>query len=177
MKSRWYALRSKPRQERALYNYICSQDVVCYYPSIRVNPVNPRSQKTKPYFPGYMFVYSDLSEVGLNRFRWVPHSLGLVRFGNVPAEVPENLIHAIKHTVSQIQNAGEETLLGLNPGDRVLIEDGPFEGFSGIFDTRLSSQDRIRVLLTMLDSSREVPVDLKIDQISKIKPRITRSNV
>ena len=168
MTSRWYALRSKPRQEYSLYNYISSQDVECYYPRIRVNPVNPRSQKIKPYFPGYMFVHSNLSIEGTNRFRWLPHSLGLVCFGKVPAEVPENLILGIKQTVSQIQDAGGETLHGLNPGDRVLIEEGPFQGYCGVFDTRFSGRDRVRVLLIMLQGSREVPVELKIGQISKV---------
>ncbi len=168
MTSHWYALRSKPRQEYSLYRYICSEDVECYYPRIRVNPVNPRSQKVKPYFPGYMFVYSDLGKVGLNRFRWLPHSLGLVCFDNVAAEVPENLIHSIKHTLSQIQDTGGEPLSRFKPGDRVLIEDGPFQGYRGVFDTRLSGRDRICVLLTMLQQKREVPVELKIGQISKV---------
>ena len=167
MTSRWYVLRSKPRKERSLYRYICSEDVECYYPCIRVNPVNPRSQKVKPYFPGYMFVQSNLQKEGMNRFRWLPHSLGLVRFGNVPAEVPENLIHGIKHTLSQIQDAGGETLHGLQPGDRVLIEDGPFQGYCGVFDTCLSGSDRIRVLLNMLQDSREVSVELDVGQIRK----------
>jgi len=177
MTSRWYALRSKSRQEYSLYSYICSQDVECYYPRIRVNPVNPRSQKVKPYFPGYMFVHFNLSKEGANRFRWLPHSLGLVCLGKLPTEVPEHLINAIKQAVSQIQDAGGETLHGLNPGDRVLIEDGPFQGYCGVFDTRLSGSDRIRVLLTMLQGSRKVPVELKIGQISKKKSRFNRLNV
>ena len=172
MTSRWYALRSKPGKEGSLYSYICSEDVECYYPCIQVNPVNPRSQKTKPYFPGYMFVQCDLDQVGNNRFRWLPHSLGLVRFGSVPAEVPENLILGIKQTVSQIQDAGGQTNSGLKPGDRVLIENGPFQGYRGVFGTRLSGRDRVRVLLTMLQDSREVPVELKIGQIYKEKARV-----
>lgn len=165
--TRWYALRSKPGKEGSLYSYICSEDVECYYPCIQVNPVNPRSQKIKPYFPGYMFVQSDLDQEGNNRFRWLPHSLGLVRYGNVPAEVPENLISAIKKTVSQIQDAGGETLSGLNPGDQVLIEDGPFQGYRGVFGTRLSGTDRIRVLLTMIQGQREIPLELEVRQITK----------
>jgi len=167
MTSRWYVLRSKPGKENFLYRYICSEDVECFYPCIRVNPVNPRSQKVKPFFPGYMFVYSNLREVGMNRFRWLPHSFGLVWFGNVPAEVPENLIRGIKDTVSQIQDASGETLHGLRPGDRVLIEDGPFAGYRGVFDTRLSGHDRVCVLLTMLQDNRELSIEMHVDQIHK----------
>jgi transcription antitermination factor NusG len=167
MTCHWYVLRSKPGKESSLYSYVSSEDVACYYPSIQTHPVNPRSRKIKPFFPGYMFVHTDLEEVGENRFRWLPNSLGLVRFDNVPAEVPDNLILGIKNTVSQIQDAGGETLAGLNPGDRVLIEDGPFQGYSGIFDTRLSGSDRIRVLLTMLQEGRELPVELNVTQITR----------
>ena len=163
----WYTLRSKPRKERALYQYICAEDVDCFYPRLRVNPVNPRARKIKPYFPGYMFVQVDLEEVGPNRFRWIPHSLGLVRFGGVPALVPENIIQGIQRTVEKINEAGGEELFHLQPGDQVTIEDGPFAGYRGVFDTRLSGSERARVLLSMLQGSREIPVELSVGQITK----------
>lgn len=163
----WYTLRSKPRKERALYQYICSEDVDCFYPRLRVNPVNPRARKIKPYFPGYMFVQVDLEEVGPNRFRWIPYSLGLVRFGGVPALVPENIIQGIQRTVEKINEAGGEELFHLQPGDQVTIEDGPFAGYRGVFDTRLSGTERVRVLLSMLQQSREIPVELSVGQITK----------
>ena len=163
----WYTLRSKPRKERALYQYICAEDVECFYPRLRVNPVNPRARKIKPYFPGYMFVQVDLEEVGPNRFRWIPHSLGLVRFGGVPALVPENIIQGIQRTVEKINEAGGEELFHLQPGDQVTIEDGPFAGYRGVFDTRLSGTERVRVLLSMLQQSREIPVELNVAQITK----------
>lgn len=163
----WYALRSKPRKERALYLYICTEDVKCFYPRLKVNPVNPRSRKVKPYFPGYMFVQTDLEEEGRNRFRWIPHSLGLVRFGDVPAVVPENLIHGIRRTLAEVNEAGGEELHGLQPGDQVRIEDGPFAGYRGVFDGKLSGRDRVRVLLSMIKQSREIPVELKAGQIKK----------
>lgn len=163
----WYTLRSKPRKERALYRYITAEDVDCFYPRLRVEPVNPRSRKVRPYFPGYMFVQIDLGELGQNCFRWLPHSLGLVRFGNIPAVVPENLIHGIRRTLAEINQAGGEELYGLQPGDHVRIEDGPFAGYRGVFDARLSGSDRVRILLSMLQSSREIPVELKAGQIKK----------
>ena len=163
----WYTLRSKPRKEQTLYQYISAEDVDCYYPCIRVNPVNPRARKIKPYFPGYMFVHTDLEQVGRNRFRWIPHSLGLVRFGGVPALVPENLIHGIQRTVEKINQAGGEELFHLQPGDGVTIADGPFAGYRGVFDARLSGTERVRVLLSMLQQDREIPVELSVSQLTK----------
>ena len=89
MTEKWYALRTKPRKEPALAQYLRAEGLECFYPQLRVNPVNPRARKTKPYFPGYLFLHTDLVRVGRNRFRWIPGSLGLVRFGGEPALVQE----------------------------------------------------------------------------------------
>ncbi|MEA2008920.1 MAG: transcription termination/antitermination NusG family protein [Chloroflexota bacterium] len=167
MSLQWYVLRSKPRKEGALWEYARSKELECFYPRIRVNPVNPRARKVKPYFPGYMFVKADLVETGRSEFRWMPHSLGLVRFGDEPAPVPDSLISGIRHTVAKIAEAGGEKLAGLQPGDEIYIEDGPFSGYRAIFDAQVSGQDRVRVLLQMLNNRREMPLELEVGQIRK----------
>ena len=167
MALRWYVLRSKPCKERTLWAFVCSKGVECFFPRIRVNPVNPRSRKIKPYFPGYMFVQADLEEVGYSKFRWMPNSLGLVRFDDQPSPVPDELISGIRRTVTKIAEAGGEKFIGLQPGDEVFIEDGPFSGYRAIFDAKVSGQERVRVLLKMLSDQRELSVELSISQIRK----------
>jgi transcription antitermination factor NusG len=81
--------------------------------------------------------------------------------------VPDNLVHGIQRTVEKINEAGGEELFHLQPGDQVTIEDGPFTGYCGVFDTRLSGTERVRVLLSMLQQSREIPVELSVGQITK----------
>ena len=91
----WYALRSKPRKEEVVWRQVKNQNIEVFFPRLKVQPVNPRSRKLRPYFPGYMFVQVDLDELGLSVFKWMPHTLGLVSIGDEPAIVPEHLIHAI----------------------------------------------------------------------------------
>ena len=55
----WYAIRSKPNKEDFLARQFEAADVPVFYPCLRVSPVNPRSRKTKPYFPGYLFIQVD----------------------------------------------------------------------------------------------------------------------
>lgn len=165
----WYALRSKPRKEDVVWRQVRTRGFETFFPRLRVNPVNPRSKKIKPYFPGYLFVYADLEEVGLSVFRWMPHAIGLVSFGGEPAPVPENLIHAIRKRVEQIAEAGGEVLDGLKQGDVVRISDGPFRGYEAIFDERLPGKERVRVLLELLGSQRRVPLELKTGQIQRKK--------
>lgn len=169
MSERWYALRSKPRKEDVVWRQVLARKLEVFYPRLRVNPVNPRAKKVKPYFPGYLFVRVDVDEVGLSYFQWMPHALGLVSFGGEPAPVPENLIHAIRTRVEEIAKAGGEVLADLKSGDPVRISDGPFKGYEAIFDTRLPGPDRVRVLLKFLGNQRRVPVDLNAGQIKRLK--------
>ena len=167
MPGNWYALRSKLRKEDVVWRQVTSHGFDVYYPRLRVNPVNPRSRKLRPYFPGYLFVRADLDEVGLSVFRWMPHTLGLVSFGNEPAIVPENLIHAIRKRLDEINAAGGEVFDGLKPGDAIWIVDGPFKGYEAIFDLRLPGSERVRVLLELLGNKRLVSLELRAGQIER----------
>lgn len=167
MTAHWYALRSKPRKEEALWQQVSARGFQVFFPRLRVFPVNPRAKKVKPYFPGYMFVYVDLDEVGLSTFQWMPYAVGLVSFDNEPAIVPENLIHALRKRLEEIAAAGGELFDGLRPGEAVKIRDGPFAGYEAIFDARLPGSERVRVLIQMLSDQRRIPVELRAAQIER----------
>ena len=170
MAESWYALRSKPRKEEVLWRQLRARDIEVFFPRIRVHPVNPRSRKLRPYFPGYMFVHVDLDEVGLSKFNWMPFAIGLVSFDGEPAVVPENLVHEVRKRVEEIADAGGEFFDGLQPGDSVRISGGPFAGYEAIFDMRLPGSERVRVLIQML-TDRNMPVELKAGQVERKKKR------
>ncbi|GAB4524437.1 MAG: hypothetical protein Fur0018_08000 [Anaerolineales bacterium] len=170
MTAAWYVLRSKVRKEELVYRQAAQRGLQVFYPRLRVNPVNPRARKVRPYFPGYMFVYVDLDEVGVSMLQWMPHSLGLVQFGGEPATVPENFIHAIRRRTDEIAEAGGEQFVGVAPGDVVHIQDGPFRGYDAIFDARVPGSERVRVLLQFLND-RKVPVELQAGHIAAHKKR------
>jgi len=169
MASYWYALRSKPRKEEVVWRQIRMQGIDVFYPRLRVQPVNPRSRKWRPYFPGYMFVNVDIDRVGLSSFQWMPHAIGLICFGDEPAIVPDNLVIAIKKRVDEIAAVGGEVFDGLNPGDIVTIDAGPFAGYEAIFDARIAGSERVRVLLQLLNDQRQVPLELDARQIKQKK--------
>ncbi len=170
MSANWYVLRSKARKEDALYAQALQRGLEVFYPRLRVNPVNPRSRKIRPYFPGYMFVHVDLDDTGLSLLQWMPNSLGLVQFGGEPASVPESMIHAIRKRLEEITAAGGELFMEVAPGDKVRIHSGPFAGYDAIFDARLPGTERVRVLLQFLNE-RQVSVELQAGQIAPHKSR------
>jgi transcriptional antiterminator RfaH len=163
----WYALRSKPLKEDLVWRQLNSKGIESFYPRIKVNPVNPRARKVKPYFPGYLFIRVNLDDVGISPLKWMPHTLGLVTFGEEPATVPEHLIKALEKRISEINEAGGAVLDGLSRGDKVWIHSGPFSGYEAIFDHRIPGKERVRVLLQFLGGPRKVPVELDVSQIQK----------
>lgn len=162
----WYTLHSHPHKEEILFRQVESQGFTAFYPRIRVHPVNPRSSKIKPYFPGYIFVRTDLEVTGMSVFQWMPYSTGLVTFGGEAALVPDNLIQAIRRRVFEIAEAGGQIFDGLKKGDTVDIQSGPFAGYQAIFDVGIPGSERVRVLLKML-SQREIMVEMQASQIQK----------
>jgi transcription antitermination factor NusG len=174
MTFRWYALKSHPHKEELLLQQLEAQGIETFYPRIRVQPVNPRSRKIRPYFPGYLFVNADLEVSGTSLFQWMPYTTGLVAFGGEPSSVPDALIVGIRQRIAEIKEAGGELFDGLKSGDAVLIQNGPFEGYRAIFDTRLPGSERVRVLLKILND-QAVRVELPAGQIVK-QPDKTRHN-
>lgn len=166
MTAYWYALQSKPNKEDALFDQLENQGIDVFYPRIRVTPVNPRAKKLKAYFPGYMFIHADLEETGISTFQWMPFARGMVAFDQEPATVPETLINAIRKRVENVNAAGGEVFEGLQKGETVLIQEGPFAGYEAIFDLRLTGSERVRVLIKLL-SQRQVPVELSAGQIRR----------
>lgn len=168
MSQAWYVLQSKPKKENQLYAYLESQGFEVFYPTIRVQPVNPRSSKIRPYFPRYMFVHVDLETVGISALQWVPGAVGLVQFEHYAASVPDPVIHELKRRVAAIEAAGGIQLEGLKRHDPVRITHGPLAGYDAIFDLRLSSSQRVQVLLEIL--GRQVKVKIDASMIEKRPP-------
>jgi transcription antitermination factor NusG len=168
MSGQWYVLRSKANKEDALWRELLARNYEVFYPQIQVKPVNPRSRKVRPYFPGYLFINIDLPQVGFSALAWLPHSYGLVSFDAEPALVPEILITALHRHMDAINDANGELFNGVKEGDVVSIQSGPFTGYEAIFDTRLSGSERVRVLLKLLNR-HQIPLELPASQIKRIR--------
>lgn len=160
----WYVMHSKTNKEEFLYEQLRSQDIDAYYPFIRVNPVNPRAKKTKPYFPGYLFIRVDLEKIGTSMLKWAPGSIGLVRFGGEYARVPDFVIEEIRRNLEIINANGNKKPQRFKSGDVVEIRSKPFDKYQAIFDSHIPGRERVRVLLQLLND-RQISVELSPEEI------------
>jgi transcription antitermination factor NusG len=162
----WYTIHSHPHKEDLLWEQLLARGIETFYPRIRVQVVNPRARKIRPYFPGYLFIRANLEEVSLSSFQWMPYATGLVSFGGEPAVVPDYLVIELKKRMGDITSVETEPSKDLKEGSRVVVTYGPFAGYEAIFNTRISGSKRVQVLLQML-GGRKVPLELSVNHIEK----------
>lgn len=165
---KWYVLRSKANKEIMLWRELKARGFECFYPHLQVRPVNPRSRKIRAYFPGYLFLQTDMEQLGISLFKWMPFSSGFIAFDGVPATVPDNLVEAIRRHVDEINAAGAQQRAGMRAGDVVTIQGGPFDGYEAIFDMHLPGRERVRVLLRLLQE-RHLGMELPADRIHPLR--------
>jgi transcription antitermination factor NusG len=159
----WYIFQSKARKEDLLCEQLRLRDVEIFFPTLRVQPVNPRARKIKPYFPGYVFGRIDLAESGRSILEWIPGAVGIVSFGGDPAPVPDELVATLRQYLARINESNSKGSEKYQAGDLVIIRGGPFAGYEAIFDVNLPGRDRVEVLLKLLQGSQvrvELPAEL-----------------
>ncbi len=162
----WYALRSKPNFEHIVFYQLADRNIETYYPRLDVNPVNPRSSKQKPFFPGYMFVKGELGDLYAKRIGLLRGVVGLVNFDHIPACIPDSLIEIIKSQVEREKNLQARDPEKLHPGDRVWIDDPILNGIEARFEQCINGEDRVAVLLSLLQG-RTVRVQIDADKVKK----------
>jgi transcriptional antiterminator RfaH len=165
----WYVIHSKPHKELFLQEQLLLRKLEVYCPTVHEPRHGQRAWKFRPYFPGYLFTHIDLEEVNPSILRWLPGAVGLVNFGGEPACVPDSILNAIRYRVDQL-NAENETPAAkmFKAGDEVIIHSGPFAGYEAIFCAELRDNERVQVLLRLLQD-HTIRVDLPVSQIELTK--------
>jgi transcriptional antiterminator RfaH len=169
----WYACRSKTRKEQLLSEQLRIRKFDVFFPYLRVRPVNPRSRKIQPYFPGYIFARIDLEATKLSMIDSMPGAIGLVSFGGEPAPVPDHLILVLSRHLEILNAVQADMTERFQKGDIVAIQGGLFAGYDAIFNSRLPGHNRVEVLLNLLHGTH-IKVQLPIEQIALRKsPSLT----
>jgi transcriptional antiterminator RfaH len=164
MKS-WYLIHTKPKSEQIAKENLERQEYEVYLPLIlgRTKKRGKTVKAIQPMYPRYLFIYlSDKTD------DWGPirSTLGvsaLIRFGMSPARVPDILISSLKNSENN-QGIHELNTKPMSPGDKLLIVEGPFEGYEATLFSQ-KSDDRVIVLLKIAENF----VKVKLNQ-SLIEP-------
>jgi transcriptional antiterminator RfaH len=163
--SNWYLIHTKIRQERVALENLERQGFACFLPLIRAEKLRRGALQVvqEPLFPRYLFIRLG---TGLESQSWAPirSTVGvsrLVTFGQTPAKIEDELI-------SQLQvkmDSTEVQLRHFEPGEQVVVTDGPFVGIEAIYQMA-DAEGRVMVLLNIL--SKQVKMSVPPDSIRKV---------
>lgn len=161
----WFLIYTKVRQERVAATNLIRQGYEIYLPFSKQRKTKRQKRQSviEPLFPRYLFIRID---TGIEDLRPIRSTIGvshLVRFGDSPAQVPQDLIDSIQ------ANADEEGYICLDDedfakGERVRVAAGPLFGSQGIFLEKKAS-DRVVLLLDIV--GRQTRTTLKATEIEK----------
>jgi transcription antitermination factor NusG len=153
---RWYAIHTRYQNEQAVAKSLLNKGFCVFLPTY--NSLHRWSDRKKlvtlPLFPGYLFFADEIS-------RWIqilstPGVNAIIRIGNVPAEIPNDEVVAIRRVVESTLCAEPHPFL--SSGDLVRIRSGPLEGLEGIVSRK---KDALRLVLSIriLGQSAAVEID------------------
>ena len=111
-------------------------------------------------FPGYVLLKMVMTDDTWHLVRNVRGVTGFVgEASNKPIPLTEEEVLALgmeKH----------EIVVSYNVGDRVRINDGPLESFTGIVDEIDAEKNKVVVVVSMF--GRETPVEMQLDQVEVV---------
>lgn len=112
-------------------------------------------------FPGYVLIKMVMTDDTWHLVRNVRGVTGFVgEASNKPIPLSEDEVLALGMEKREI-------VVLYNVGDRVRINDGPLESFTGVVEEIDAEKNRVSVVVSMF--GRETPVELELDQVEVIE--------
>jgi transcriptional antiterminator RfaH len=157
---KWFVVHTKPRKEKVAIDNLQRQGFMAYCPqTIQQKRRRQCWQKVvEPLFPRYLFVQLN---IGADNFLPIQSTLGvvgLVRFGDQPAVIPESTIEAIQQREQAITETCTEHP-SWSKGDLLELIEGPFTGLQGIF-LKKEGLERVSILLDILGRQNRFNVSI-----------------
>jgi transcriptional antiterminator RfaH len=146
----WYLVYAKPRREMVAQANLARQGYEIYLPLIRQARKRQGRRVTVvgPMFPRYLFIHLDSQSDNWGPIRSTLGVASLVRFGQHAAQLPDDLVTALRRR-EDMQGVQVLPTKEFRPGSRVRISEGSLAGYEGVFLAK-SGRDRVVLLLDIL---------------------------
>lgn len=159
----WHLLMTKPRDDARAEQHLLNQDYEIFRPLLKRLRLRRGRQTAvvESLFPRYIFIRLDEAVSNWAKLHSTRGVAGLVRFSELPARVPEDLVSAL---MSRADGDGiiDDTLQApslFQPGEEVTITGGSFRGLQAIVKAQ-SSEERVVILLDMLGKTQTLEMSI-----------------
>ena len=175
MAKRWYSVSvlsnfekkiAEQIRQKAEENGLTDQIDEVLVPTEEVIEIRRNKKVTteRRFMPGYVLVHMELSDEAYHLVNSINRVTGFLGPQGRPMPMRDAEVQAILGRVQE----GEEsprTLIHFDIGERVKVNDGPFEDFDGLVEEVDEENQRLKVTVSIF--GRATPVELEFTQVSK----------
>jgi transcriptional antiterminator RfaH len=149
----WYLVQSKPRNENRALENLVHQGYETYLPLIEVERIQHGRllKKMEPLFPRYLFLHLEEGNDNWGPIRSTLGVVGMVRFGQTYATVPDEVIDAVRLRTEEVKKSL------FSAGEAIRLVSGPLLGLEGVFEIA-DGEQRSFVLLEFMQKQQRVSV-------------------
>lgn len=125
-----------------------------------------KRKSERKFFPGYVLVEMEMTEATWHTVKETPKVLGFI--GGTPEKPAPITQKEADKILSRIQQQGEaapKPKTMFEPGEELLVIDGPFVDFKGVIEK--VDYDKSKVTLTINVFNRPTQVELEFKQVEK----------
>ena len=155
----WFVIQTKPGEEARAEANLSAWGLETFAPRWRERRVNSFTGKPtffpRPLFPRYIFARFDL-EQSWNKVSYTRGVQKVLSFGLGPVPVSDQTIEKLR---ARMDGDGYVRVdEDFEPGERVRIKHGIWRGVDGVFDSRLTDSERVKILLTSINYRASITV-------------------
>ena len=116
------------------------------------------------FMPGYVLVRMEMSDQGYHLISSINRVTGFLGPQGRPMPMRDSEVNAILNRVQEGEDA-PRTLVHFDIGEKVKVNDGPFEDFDALVEGVDEENQRLKVTVSIF--GRETPVELEYTQVTK----------
>jgi transcriptional antiterminator NusG len=128
---------------------------------------NKKRIKEQRHFPGYVLVKMELTDDAYHLVKNTPKVTGFLGQQNKPQPVSEREVQRILGQVEEAAQSKPRPIIAFDIGERVRVNDGPFQSFEGLVEEVDEDRGRLKVAVTIF--GRATPVELEYGQVEKVR--------
>ncbi|TNC62284.1 transcription termination/antitermination protein NusG [Rubellimicrobium roseum] len=122
-------------------------------------------QSERRFMPGYVLVHMEMGDDTYHLITSIPRVTGFLGPQGRPMPMRDSEVNAILNRTDAAETA-PRNLIRFEIGERVKVNDGPFEDFDGMVEGVDEEHQRLKVSVSIF--GRATPVDLEFSQVTKL---------
>ena len=123
-------------------------------------------QAERRFMPGYVLVHMELSDETYHLITSINRVTGFLGPQGKPMPMRDSEVNAILNRV-ETGESQPRNLIRFEIGERVKVNDGPFEDFDGMVEGVDEEHQRLKVSVSIF--GRATPVELEFEQVERVK--------